>query len=226
MRKWPIAIVIMLAITLLAGCGQDKYAAQAINEDVDVCAVCNMQVKDDAFATQIVTKDGKILKFDDLGCMNTWKQENGTDYIGMDYVRDYNDKEWIEFSKATYVYDASIRTPMAYGIVSFKDKSSAEAFVKEQGVGQILSAAELANHSWQQNQGMMHMHGEEDHEHGGDDGHAEDHEHDGVHGHNGDQEHSGDSGHEEARSDKQQGEVHNEEHAAEHAEAHDEGSHQ
>ncbi|MUG43806.1 nitrous oxide reductase accessory protein NosL [Paenibacillus woosongensis] len=182
MKKWSLAIVIMVAFTLLVGCGQNKYAAQAINEDVDVCVVCNMQVKDDAFATQIVTKDGKSLKFDDLGCMNTWKQENGTDNIGMDYVRDYNDKEWVEFSKATYVYDASIRTPMAYGIVSFKDKSAAEAFIKEQGVGQVLSANELANHTWQQSQDMMHDH-DHDEAHGQDESHSDEHTDDHSAGH-------------------------------------------
>ena len=36
-----------------------EYAAVPINEDVDICAICNMQVKDDAFATQLTTKDGK-----------------------------------------------------------------------------------------------------------------------------------------------------------------------
>lgn len=189
MKKWSLALILVLTFTLLAGCGGDKYAAQAINEDVDVCVVCNMQVKDDAFATQIVTKDGKSLKFDDLGCMYVWKKENGTDDIGKDYVRDYNDKGWIEVSKATYVYDASIRTPMAYGMVSFKDKSSAEAFVEEQGVGQILSADELVNHAWQQSQDMMHGDGHDHGEHGahGDDHHENEpsdehgHEHDDAH---------------------------------------------
>lgn len=183
MKKWSLALIIMLTFTLLAGCGQDKYAAQAINEDVDVCVVCNMQVKDDAFATQIVTKDGKSLKFDDLGCMYVWKNENGTDDIGKDYVRDYNDKEWIEVSKATYVYDASLRTPMAYGVVSFKDKAAAEAFVAEQGIGQVLSSDELASHAWEQNQDMKHDHehgGHGDHEDAPGDDHHED-EHEGTH---------------------------------------------
>jgi copper chaperone NosL len=83
----------------------------------------------------------------------------------MDYVRDYNDKEWIEFNKASYVYDESLRTPMAYGVVSFKDKAAAEAFVKEQGVGTVLSAGDLASHEWKQNTDMMNMdmHGGEGH---------------------------------------------------------------
>lgn len=157
-------MILLLGTVMLTACGQ-KYAAVPINEDVDICAVCNMQVKDDAFATQLITKDGKTLKFDDLGCMNQWKKENGTDNIGMDYVRDYNDKEWIEFNKATYVYDSSLRTPMAYGIVNFKDKASAEAFVTEQGVGKMMNADELASHEWTQNMDNMNMEG---HGHGHD----------------------------------------------------------
>jgi len=163
MKNWTIALIMVMTLVLLAGCGGKKYEAVPINEDVDVCAICKMQVKDDAYATQLTTKDGKSYKFDDIGCMNEWKKTNGTDNIGMDFVRDYNDKEWIEFAKATYVYDASLRTPMAYGIVSFKDKKSAEAFIAEHGVGQLMGADELASHTWEQGQGMMDMH---DHMHG------------------------------------------------------------
>lgn len=170
MKQGMLITALMLVLVVLAGCGAKTYAAQPINEDVDVCVICNMQVKDDAYATQIVTKDGKSLKFDDIGCMNEWKKQHGTDDIGMDFVRDYNDKTWIEFDKATYVYDASIRTPMAYGIVSFKDKASAEAFIAEQGVGTLLSSADLANHTWEQSGGMMDMHSHED----GEEGHSHD----------------------------------------------------
>lgn len=170
MKQGMLITALMLVLVVLAGCGAKTYAAQPINEDVDVCVICNMQVKDDAYATQIVTKEGKSLKFDDIGCMNEWKKQHGTDDIGMDFVRDYNDKAWIEFDKAVYVYDASIRTPMAYGIVSFKDEASAEAFMAEQGVGTLLSSADLANHTWEQSGGMMDMHsheeGEEGHSHG------------------------------------------------------------
>jgi copper chaperone NosL len=158
MKKWTLAILFTLTVGILAGCGDKKYEAVPINEEVDVCVICKMQVKDDAFATQLTTTDGKTYKFDDIGCMNEWKMQNGTDTIGMDFVRDYNDKEWIEFSKAAYVYDASLRTPMAYGIVSFKDKTSAEAFITEQGVGKLMSSNDLASHSWEQSTDMMHEH--------------------------------------------------------------------
>lgn len=165
MKKGIFAISLVLVFIAITGCGKKTYQPQAIHEDVDVCVICNMQVKDDAFATQIITKEGKSLKFDDIGCMNEWKSQNGTSEIGMEYVRDYNDKEWIEYDKAAYVYDASIRTPMAYGLISFKDQKSAEQFIQEQGVGQLLSSKELANHTWEQSSDMMDMHSEgESHE--------------------------------------------------------------
>ncbi|MNH41364.1 hypothetical protein D3C79_1028520 [compost metagenome] len=46
---------------------------------------------------------------------------------------------------------------MAYGVISFKDTASAEAFVKEQGVGSVLSASDLSKHEWKQNTDMMQM---------------------------------------------------------------------
>lgn len=166
-RAVPVLVLLGLLAVMTACGGAKKYEPQAINEEVDVCVICNMQVKDDAFATQLTTKDGKNYKFDDIGCMNEWKQQNGTGNIGMDFVRDYNDKEWIEYKQAAYVYDASLRTPMAYGVISFKDAASAEAFVKEQGVGTVMTAEELENHEWKQNTDMMNMssHGGEGHSH-------------------------------------------------------------
>ncbi|WP_239619241.1 nitrous oxide reductase accessory protein NosL [Cohnella mopanensis] len=157
MKKWTLGLTLVLAIAVLTACGGKKYEAVPINEEVDVCAICKMQVKDDAYATQLTTKDGKTYKFDDIGCMNEWKKTNGTENIGMDYVRDYNDKEWVEYKKATYVYDASLRTPMAYGIVSFKDKKAAEDFIAEQGVGKLMKADELVSHTWEQNKESMNM---------------------------------------------------------------------
>nr|WP_238651835.1 nitrous oxide reductase accessory protein NosL [Paenibacillus piscarius] len=170
MKQWSLLLMVVMSVAILAACGQKKYEPVAVNEATDICVICNMQVKDDAFATQLTTKDGKNLKFDDIGCMNKWKEQNGTENIGMDYVRDYNDKEWVEYSKASYVYDESLRTPMAYGIVSFKDKTAAEAFVKEQGVGKVLTAGDLSSHEWKQNTDMMNMDMHDDNE-----GHMDEH---------------------------------------------------
>lgn len=158
MKKLTLSLAIVMIILVLSACGAKKYEPQAINEATDKCAVCNMQVKDDQFATQAVLKDGKSLKFDDIGCYNEWKSKNGTEQVGATFVRDYHSKEWIELEKAYYVYDKSFKSPMAYGIYSFKDKATAEKFIAENGKGKLMTGSELGSHTWERNSDKMkHM---------------------------------------------------------------------
>ncbi len=41
----------------------------------------------------------------------------------------YDSKDWVSLEDATYVYDKTITTPMAYNVISFKNKKDAESFV-------------------------------------------------------------------------------------------------
>ncbi|GIQ65954.1 hypothetical protein PACILC2_45220 [Paenibacillus cisolokensis] len=193
-KKFGMLAVLIGVIVLLAACGGEKYEPQAINEETDVCVICKMAIKDDQFATQIVTKDGQSLKFDDIGCLNTWKTENGTDTIGAAFVRDYNSKQWIRYEKAYYAYDSSYKTPMAYGIVSFEKEADAKAYIDEQGKGKLMTADELANHSWEVNRDMMEGMGDHGHSHS-EGGHGE-----GMSEHTPDQEEGHSSGNEQQKT--------------------------
>jgi len=169
-RQFLMMAMFMIIVAVLAACGGEKYKPQPINEDTDKCAICNMAIKDDQYATQIVTKDGQSLKFDDLGDMHTWMERNGTDSIGAAFVRDYHRLQWIRYEKAYYVYDPSFNTPMAYGVVSFETEEDAKAFIEQMGTGKLMTADDLEHHTWESN----HSHG---HDHGNGDGHE--HSHDG-----------------------------------------------
>lgn len=165
-------IVVFACMILLVACGKkEEYKPVAINEEVDTCEICNMQVADNEHATQIVQKEGKVLKFDDLGDHYQWLKKHGTDLIGAQYVRDLYSKEWIELEQATFVYDESFETPMAYGVYSFKSDADAQAFVEKEGKGKVLSLEDLESHEWKMN---MDSHG---------DGHDHDHDHDDEHEH-------------------------------------------
>lgn len=150
-------IAFSLVAVLLVGCGEKNYEAVAVNEAVDKCDICNMQVNDDGYATQLITEEGKVYKFDDIGCMNEWKVKNGVDEIINEFVRDQETREWVHADKAYYAYDPSFKSPMAYGLVSFKDKKSAEQFIGEHGVGVLMSWSDLSSHTWDRNKGNMHM---------------------------------------------------------------------
>ncbi|SDT27807.1 copper chaperone NosL [Paenibacillaceae bacterium GAS479] len=166
--KKRMTAMLMVALTIMliaAGCGKAGHEPIAVDESVDKCAICNMAVRDDAYAVQLTTKEGKTFKFDDIGCMNDWKSKNADAAISAEYVRDYNDKAWVAYNDAYYVYDADFKSPMAYGVYSFKDKKAAESFVGEQGKGKLMTAQELGSHNWAQNKEQMNM-GGSDHEEG------------------------------------------------------------
>ncbi|MEX2416746.1 MAG: nitrous oxide reductase accessory protein NosL [Paenibacillaceae bacterium] len=159
MNSKYVKTMILLSVVVIAliGCGDKKYEPVAVNEDVDKCDICNMQVNDNGFATQLITEEGKVYKFDDLGCMNEWKKENGTDEIEIEFVRDQETSEWINADRAYYAYDPSFKSPMAYGLISFKDKKSAEQYIVEQGTGVLMNWSDLSSHTWERNKGNMHM---------------------------------------------------------------------
>ncbi|MCE0450474.1 nitrous oxide reductase accessory protein NosL [Brevibacillus sp. AF8] len=172
MKKWGTTIGAILGISLLmVGCGSEEPKPVDIAEGVDKCDLCKMHVPNDHNATEIVLKDGKALKFDDLGCMYNWTKENGTDNVAVQFVRDYYTAEWTKAEQATYAYDKDFKTPMTYGIYSFKEKSAADGFVQEQKKGIVMSAEQLKNHSWEN--GMS--------KHMNKDGHSSEGQHNGGH---------------------------------------------
>lgn len=157
LKHLNIMMLVLVVLLLASACGTKEYKPQEINEETDKCVICNMSVKDDPYATQIITKDGQSLKFDDIGCMNEWKLQNGTETVGAEFVRDHNSGNWIKYEKAFYAYDATFVTPMAYGIIAFENQASAQAYIDEQGMGQLLSSDELKDHKWEVNREMMDM---------------------------------------------------------------------
>jgi copper chaperone NosL len=147
MKRWRInasASGLLFVILLSAGCsGAAAYQPEPIREGADTCIVCKMPLPDGADVTEIVTKDGRVLKFDDLGDMYQWIRKNGMKRIGARFVRDHQTKEWIRFEEAAYVFDKSNKTPMMYGVYSFKNRKEAETFAGALPSGKLLMPQEL-----------------------------------------------------------------------------------
>lgn len=156
MKKASVFLFSMVVLMLvIAGCSKKQFEPVPIMEGVDRCVVCNMLIADDQHATEIILKDGKPLKFDDIGDMFVWTKENGKDNVAVQYVRDYHTKEWIKIEEAAFVYDKSFKTPMAYGVFSFKDNKQAEMFIEENKSGKLMTLKDLETHHWERNMDMM-----------------------------------------------------------------------
>ncbi|MCT8139276.1 nitrous oxide reductase accessory protein NosL [Anaerobacillus sp. CMMVII] len=157
MKNSLITLVLMVLLTGIVACGTKDavYPAANVQGGVDRCEHCNMLVPDDLNATQLILADGRSLMFDDIGCMVEWVNDHGMDDVNVRYVRDYHSEDWIVMEEATFVYHKEFRTPMAYGVYSFSSKVDAEAFVVEQGMGEIISYPELEGHTWERDMEMM-----------------------------------------------------------------------
>src|SRR5699024_8186486 len=183
MKKSSLLFIVFIMVTLiLAACGggsdstndaevtsseetestettELEYEPEDIDPDTDVCEVCGMAIADDEHATQIVLENERSLKYDDIGDMFVWIEENGEDDVGAKFVRDFNSLEWIQLEDASFVYDEEISTPMGFGVISFQDSDEAEEYIDENEVGELLSVDDLYNHEWE----MDHDHGDHDH---------------------------------------------------------------
>jgi copper chaperone NosL len=113
----------------------------------DICERCRMAINDERHAGAIVAGDA-TQRFDDVGELIVAAQEQGETERKI-WVHDFESKEWLDGTTATYVWMPSRVTPMATGIVAFAEPARAEAFAAEQGGWTKSWAAMLAEWTWE-----------------------------------------------------------------------------
>jgi copper chaperone NosL len=122
-----------------------EVSPEALHYGVDACHTCKMTLMDTKFGAEIVTKKGKVYKFDDINCMVNFYNSGFEPFEKMAYklVVDYSQPEkLIEAQDAFYIKSNQIRSPMAGGIAAFETKPVMDKY-KKQWKGIWLSWGEL-----------------------------------------------------------------------------------
>jgi len=104
-----------------------------------------MTITDIKFGAEIVTKKGKVHKFDAVECMmNSLGLENIklTDSGGLYVVDAANPKQLTDATKATYLISDKFPSPMGANLSAFANKTDAEKFQKDFG-GELKTWNEL-----------------------------------------------------------------------------------
>ena len=120
------AAVTTLLLFFLASC---NVGPEPIKLGVDACSFCKMSIADDKFGAEIVTKKGKIYKFDDIHCLLEFRRSNVVDDadIKQTYLVGFNDPhDFIEAPKAFLLKSDELRSPMGGNIAAFPDAKSIE----------------------------------------------------------------------------------------------------
>jgi len=106
-------------------CTSDR--PEPINLGKDLCEYCRMAIADKRFAAEVITKKGRVYKFDSIECMVAYYNEN-EEYIKKAYVTNFsNPEEFIEAEKAIYVRSQEIRSPMGMNLSAYKDMERAKS---------------------------------------------------------------------------------------------------
>jgi copper chaperone NosL len=117
---------------VLVGC-QQKQSIQPppVQVGQTECADCGMAVSDERYAAAMIvaTPDGEETPrvFDDIGCMLEYQRGHKDEKVLASYVKDFNTRQWLDADKASYARDASVHSPMGYGIVAAASLPQAES---------------------------------------------------------------------------------------------------
>ena len=111
----------------------------------DVCYTCKMGIVDIKFGNEIITKKGKVFKFDDIGCMIRYLKSGSIEQkdIAKTVVINYENKdEFLDVSNASFAVSEEIRSPMNFNTAAFTNKEEATKFLEGKS-GKIFNWNEI-----------------------------------------------------------------------------------
>jgi copper chaperone NosL len=110
--------VVALAL-LAASC---KPGAVPIAYGQDSCAYCRMQISDPRYGGELITRTGKVLKFDSIECLASYYSGlSDPSTVRSTWVSDYrNPGTLVPADGAIYIQRAGARSPMGRGLLAVR----------------------------------------------------------------------------------------------------------
>ena len=124
----------LVAIALTIGLLSCSTEPAPLNYGQDACHSCKMTLMDKKFGAELVTKKGKVYKFDDINCMQEFfnSGEIPSDQFSFKLVVDFSQPEkLINAQDAFYLKSPEIKSPMASQIAAFETKQKMEDTKKQ-----------------------------------------------------------------------------------------------
>ncbi len=124
--KGTSAAIAIISFLFLTGCNPKS---EKIVFGKDNCTECKMTIVDTKFGAEIVTKKGKVFKFDDTHCVALFLEHRGVELsdIHQTLFVDYNDPhEFISVESAEFVVGSELKSPMGGNAAAFKNKEEAK----------------------------------------------------------------------------------------------------
>ncbi|WP_142784885.1 nitrous oxide reductase accessory protein NosL [Changchengzhania lutea] len=123
-----------------------NVSPKQINYGSDGCHFCKMTIVDKTHAAEIVTKKGKVYKFDATECMVDFLKDFDTSEVKLYLSNNYSEPEaLIDATQATFLISENIPSPMGAYLSAFKTKADAIKTQSDKG-GTLYTWEELLAH--------------------------------------------------------------------------------
>ena len=113
----------------------------------DVCTFCKMGIADQKFGGEVITKKGKLYKFDDVVCMiqflksGSVKEEDISKKLVINFQKQ---NDFIDVNKAFFFVSPELKSPMGGNAGAFISQSEADK-INTGGQGKIMTWNDLYN---------------------------------------------------------------------------------
>ncbi len=112
----------------------------------DACHYCKMNIVEKNHAAQLVTKKGKQYKYDAAECLLNDLKNKDVENAAFILVSDfYTPEKLVNATEAIFLISDSVQSPMGANLATFKDKTVALNFVKNNN-GSLYSWTEIQQH--------------------------------------------------------------------------------
>jgi len=143
-KRASVAMVIA-ALLVMTACNPK---AEKIAIGKDNCSECKMTIMDPKFGGELVTKKGKVYKFDDTHCIAAFLERRGIELSDIHktlFVNYSNPREFVEVKSAEFVVSSQFKSPMGGNAAAFKNKREAEKKSEEIQGSKVTNWATLYN---------------------------------------------------------------------------------
>ena len=133
--------IVILSLFIFTSCSSQPQPFVAGQDD---CHLCKMGLADFKYGGEIITKKGKVYKFDDMRCMinfiksNSVEEKNISRTLAMNFNKP---NEFIDVKNAWFAVSPELRSPMGSNAAGLATKEEAEKL--KGSTGQLLRWTDL-----------------------------------------------------------------------------------
>lgn len=135
--------IVLFALGGLLACNP---AVEPINYGEEECSFCKMAIVDQRYGAEILSKTGKVFKYDAIECMVNALCENSDvspDNFHSAYVADFTKPgNLAEATESFYLYSKKLPSPMGAYLTSFSTKAGVD-MARSEFAGDVLTWKEL-----------------------------------------------------------------------------------